>query len=95
MHLYDVIQKPILTEKAHIQTVAAKYSFKVHPDANKIQIRRAIEALYGVSVTDVNTSCFMGKTKGSWRRKGSRPDWKKAVVTLKEGDVIEELFEAA
>lgn len=95
MHLYDVIQKPILTEKAHIQTVAAKYSFKVHPDANKIQIKRAIEALYGVSVTDVNTASFMGKTKGSWRRKGSRPDWKKAVVTLKEGDVIEELFEAA
>lgn len=95
MHLYDVILAPILTEKAHLATVEQKYAFKVHPDANKIQIRQAIEALYSVTVTDVNTTNYMGKLKGAWRRKGRRADWKKAVVTLKEGDVITELFEAA
>jgi len=94
MHLYDVILSPIVTEKAQLATGDRKYSFKVAVAANKIEVRRAIEALYSVTVTDVNTSNIMGKTKGAWRRKGRRSDWKKAVVTLKEGDVIEALFTA-
>lgn len=95
MHLFDVIQAPLLSEKSHLGTAEGKYAFRVRPDANKIQIKRAIETLYSVTVTEVRTMNIMGKTKGAWRRKGKRPDWKKAIVTLKEGDAIMELFEAA
>ena len=103
MHLFDVIVGPLLTEKASLEAqaidirrgreLASKYTFRVHPDANKIQVKKAIEALYGVAVTGVNTSNFVGKLKGSWRRKGARPDWKKAVVTLKKGERIPDLYE--
>jgi large subunit ribosomal protein L23 len=69
-----------------------QYSFEVHPGANKIEIKKAIEEIFSVRVTSVRTIRMPGKKKRMGRFEGKRPDWKKAVVTLKEGETIE-LFE--
>lgn len=87
---YSIIQNPIRTEKGtNIQAKENKYIFKVDCHANKVQIKKAIEEIYKVKVEKVNTVNMFGK----WRRvrlvEGKRPDWKKAVVKLKEGEVIE------
>jgi large subunit ribosomal protein L23 len=89
----DVIRRPLITEK----TSAAyqdrgEYTFQVHPNASKPQIRQAIEELFGVKVTGVWTSSQRGKEKRMGQSIGRRPNWKKAIVKLREGDTIE-IFE--
>jgi large subunit ribosomal protein L23 len=69
-----------------------EYVFEVHPDANKLEIKQAIEQLFGVKVTGVWTSNQRGKTRRVGKTSGRRPNWKKAIVKLREGDTIE-IFE--
>ena len=90
----SIIIKPIVTEKATLLTEKLnRYSFKVNKDANKIQIEKGVEAAYDVTVVDVNTSIVRGKNKTRYTKagiiKGATSDYKKAVVTLKEGDLID------
>ena len=87
----DIIRKPIfLTEKAsRLREDQNKVVFEVVREANKIQIREAIQKLFGVSVVDVNTSQVRGKTKRMGRGYGKLRNWKKAVVTLKAGETIQ------
>lgn len=85
-----IIRAPVLTEESTIQTdTRNKYTFKVDPRATKTQIRDAVEKLFNVKVTAVNTMNFEGKVRRRGRVEGRRADWKKAVVTLREGDSIE------
>jgi large subunit ribosomal protein L23 len=97
----DIIRKPIfLTEKAsRLREDENKVVFEVSPKANKIQIREAIQAAFGVSVLGVNTSIVRGHMKRMGRGYGKLRNWKKAVITLKAGDTIqffdEESTEAA
>ena len=86
----DIVIRPIISEKMeYLGAAQRKYAFKVHPGANKIQIRSAVEAIYKVTVTDVNVMNRMGKKRRVRYTEGRRSGWKKAVVTLKEGDTIE------
>ena len=86
--LHRTIVRPLITEK----TSRGEYTFEVHRDASKPQIRSAIEQLFGVKVTNVWTMNVRGKEKRMGKTVGSRPNWKKAIVTLREGDTIE-IFE--
>jgi large subunit ribosomal protein L23 len=86
----DIIVQPMITEKMeYLQEAQRKYAFKVHPSANKIEIRKAVEAIYNVTVTDVNVMNRKGKKRRVRYTEGRRSNWKRAVVTLKEGDSIE------
>ncbi len=86
----DVIKRPIaLTEKAARLREENKVVFEVALGANKIQIRQAVEDLFGVKVTDVNTLVQRGKPRRLGRRSMNRKNWKKAIVTLREGDSIQ------
>jgi large subunit ribosomal protein L23 len=90
-----IIRRPLITEKSTRQKEENhQYVFEVHRDANKIEIQLAVERLFKVKVLQVRTSNVLGKEKRLGRRYGKRPDWKKATVTLKEGDRIE-FFEGA
>jgi large subunit ribosomal protein L23 len=90
MRMQDVIKRPIaLTEKATRLKAENKVVFEVALEANKAQIRNAVEELFSVHVTDVNTLVQRGKIKRMGRRMGPRPNWKKAIVTLREGDDIQ------
>jgi large subunit ribosomal protein L23 len=90
-----VIRRPMVTEKSTRQKEESRqYVFEVHRDANKIEIQSAVERLFKVKVLQVRTSNVLGKIKRLGRRYGKRPDWKKAIVTLKEGDRID-FFEGA
>ena len=91
MHAERVIKRPILlTEKAaRLREDENKVVFEVDQKANKIQIKSAVESIFGVTVTDVNTSIVRGKWRRMGRGYGKNPNWKKAVVTLKEGDDIQ------
>jgi large subunit ribosomal protein L23 len=87
----DVILRPVVSEKSYASFDANIYTFEVASDANKIQIKHAIEQIFGVSVTNVNTLNRHGKRKrnrrtGTW---GKRPDSKRAIVSLAPGDKIE------
>ena len=85
-----VIKRPIaLTEKAAGLRESNKVVFEVALGANKIEIRHAVEALFGVKVTDVNTLVQRGKPRRLGRSEEKRPNWKKAIVTLAEGDEIQ------
>jgi len=87
---YMVVRAPLLSEKgSDLGETHNQYFFKVALEANKIQIKRAIERLYKVKVANVNTMRMSGKRKQLRRKIGRTPDWKKAVVTLKEGHTIE------
>lgn len=87
---YRVILKPIITEKSTgLQERQSKYSFKVAPDANKEEIKQAIEAIFKVKVKKVNTMNLPGKRKRVRFKVGYTSSWKKAIVTLKEGEKIE------
>lgn len=89
MKIEDVIQKPLVTEKAtEGQQMSNEYYFAVHPKANKYQIRHAVEKLFKVTVLNVNTMNVLGKFRRMGRHMGKSPDWKKAVVRLKERDTI-------
>lgn len=86
----DIIKRPIaLTEKASRLREQNQVVFEVALRANKIEIKSAVEALFSVKVTDVNTLVQRGKVKRVGRELGKRPNWKKAVVTLREGDDIQ------
>ena len=86
----DIIKRPIaLTEKAARLKEQNKVVFEVALGANKIQIKHAVESLFNVKVTDVNTLVQRGKPKRLGRQELKRPNWKKAVVTLQEGDDIQ------
>ena len=86
-----IIRRVQLTEKSTgLAETQGKYFFDVHPKANKVEIKQAVEALFGVSVKDVNTMNYMGKKKRQRSiQYGRRSDWKRAVVTLKAGERIE------
>jgi large subunit ribosomal protein L23 len=91
----DVVKRPLITEKSERGREAAQhYSFEVHREATKIQVKTAVEKLFGVHVTAIRTSIARGKNKRVGRNTGRRPNWKKAIVTLKEGEAIS-LFEGA
>jgi large subunit ribosomal protein L23 len=91
--LHRTIVRPLITEKSSAAYQArGEYTFEVHVDASKPQIRSAIEQLFGVKVTGVWTSNQRGKEKRMGKNVGRRPNWKKAIVTLRAGDTIE-IFE--
>jgi large subunit ribosomal protein L23 len=86
----DVIQAPLISEKGTQLTESAnQVLFKVRPDANKIEVKQAIEALFKVKVVQVRMARYLGKVRRIGRNMGRRPDWKKAYVTLKDGDKID------
>lgn len=89
---YTIIEQPIISEKAVDLQKQGKYTFRVQRDANKIEIREAVEAIYEVVVKDVNTMNVRGKVRRVGRgRAGRKPGWKKAIVTLAPGTRIEVL----
>ena len=94
MQLTEVLVKPILTEKANNQQEKLKkYAFRVNRKANKLEIKKAVENMYGISVIDVNTVVVPGKSKTRSTKagliKGVKPAYKKAYVTLAAGDSID------
>ena len=91
--IHRTIVRPLITEKSSAAYQdRGEYTFEVHPDATKPQIRTAIETLFGVKVTGVWTLNVRGKEKRMGKTVGRRPNWKKAIVKLREGDTIE-IFE--
>ncbi|RME20133.1 MAG: 50S ribosomal protein L23 [Deltaproteobacteria bacterium] len=87
--LHDILIRPLITEKSTILTDDQNtYVFQVGLQANKIQIKQAIEQVFGVQVEDVRTVTVRGKTKRFGRYYGKRPNWKKAYVRLAEGDAL-------
>ena len=94
MKLSEVLVKPILTEKANAQQdKLRRFAFKVARKANKLEIKKAIEEFYGVTVTDVNTAVIPGKNKTRYTKagfvKGQKPAYKKAMVTVAEGETLD------
>ena len=94
MKLSEVLIKPILTEKANSQQESLRrYAFKVARRANKLEIKKAVEEFYGVSVVDVNTVVVPGKNKTRYTKKGfvqgQKPAYKKALITVAEGENID------
>ncbi|NLJ94857.1 MAG: 50S ribosomal protein L23 [Clostridiaceae bacterium] len=79
---YDIIIKPVITERSTADTMDGKYTFVVAKDATKVEIRKACETLFNVRVLKVNTQNISGKLKRLNRFEGKRPDWKKAIVTI-------------
>ena len=89
----DVVKRPLITEKGERNREANRqFAFEVHRDASKIQVKQAVEKLFNVHVLAVRTAVARGKNKRVGRSIGRRPNWKKAFVTLKEGETIA-LFE--
>jgi large subunit ribosomal protein L23 len=96
MKLTDVIRRPIITEKTTvIREEGRTLVFQVSRDSNKIDIKRAVEALLGSKVESVRTSVAHGKVKRQGRYAGRRPDWKKAYVKLREGEKLPEFLQGA
>jgi large subunit ribosomal protein L23 len=94
MNIYDVIKKPLITEKTTVQKDEKNVlAFVVNRAANKIEIKAAVEQLFNAQVASVNTVNVAGKTKRTVRGIGKRSNWKKAYVTLKEGSNVD-FFEA-
>ena len=94
MRLSEVLIKPILTEKANAQQEKLRrYAFKVSRRANKLEIKKAVESFYGVTVVDVNTAVIPGKSKTRFTKagyiKGQKPAYKKALVTVSAGETID------
>lgn len=90
---HDIIVRALVTEKGTRQRESGnRFYFQVHPDANKLEIKQAIEQVFNVHVELVRTQNVLGKVKRMGRYEGSRPSWKKAIVTLRAGDKID-LFE--
>jgi large subunit ribosomal protein L23 len=94
MHASQVILAPIVSEKSYAGSTHGTYTFRVHSEAHKTQIRQAVEELFDVKVTRVNVIKVQAKPKRRGAFKGSRQGWKKAVVQLRAGDTIE-IFEGA
>lgn len=89
----DIILKPIITEASMDALQMNKYTFKVAKSANKVEIAKAIEELFNVKVAKVNTISVKGKFKRQGRTAGYRADWKKAIVTLADGEKTIEFFD--
>ena len=86
----DIIIRPLMTEKSMRQKEEPNtVTFRVRPDANKVEIRAAVEQVFNVKVADVRTASFEGKLKRMGKHIGRRVDWKKAIVTLQEGHKID------
>jgi len=94
LHPNQVLIAPVVSEKSYSLINDRKYTFRVHPDAHKTQIRQAVEELFEVEVASVNISHVKSKPKRRGYTAGRRPGWKKAIVELKEGHEIE-IFEGA
>ena len=94
MLAHDIIRRPIITERSMDQVADRKYTFEVAKGANKIEIKKAVEEIFKVEVEKVTTMNYIGKPKRQGVFSGKRADWKKAVVTLKEGSKTIELFES-
>jgi large subunit ribosomal protein L23 len=92
MHLYEVIIRPLVTEKSTVLQAQGKYAFEVDGDANKLQVKQAVEKAFKVAVTGVNIIIVPGRMKRIGKKAAMTPQWKKAIVTLKPGDKIA-LFE--
>jgi len=88
MHLYEVLRRPLITEKSTGLAPQNKYAFEVAGGANKPQVKQAVEKAFKVKVTGVNMIMVRGKTRRVGRRQVLTPPWKKAIVTLKPGDKI-------
>jgi large subunit ribosomal protein L23 len=96
MKMTDVIRRPLVTEKTTtLREDGRTVVFEVSREANKIDIKRAIEQLLGAKVADVRTAVTQGKLKRQGRYIGRRSDWKKAYVTLKEGEKLPDFLEGA
>jgi len=85
----DIIIRPIISEKSYAMIEQNRYTFEVSKTSNKTQIAQAISEIFGVTVTSVNTMNVTGKPRRVRLAKGKTRDWKKAVVTLKQGDTID------
>jgi large subunit ribosomal protein L23 len=94
LHPAQILIRPVVSEKSYNQIAENRYTFRVHPDAHKTQVRQAVEELFGVKVTSVNIVQMPAKPKRRGAIKGTKPGWKKAIVELKAGDKIE-IFEGA
>jgi large subunit ribosomal protein L23 len=94
LHPSQVLIRPVVSEKSYEQIQTNQYTFRVHKDAHKTQIRQAVEELFEVKVERVNVVKVQPKPKRRGNIKGTRPGWKKAIVQLREGETIE-IFEGA
>jgi large subunit ribosomal protein L23 len=88
MESSQVIIKPVLSEKSYVLSAAGKYTFRVHNDAHRTQIRQAVEALFGVHVVDVRTMSVKSKPKRRGVTRGRTRAWKKAIVQVRDGESI-------
>ena len=93
MMSYEIIKKPVITENSMDQMADRKYTFEVAKDANKIEIKKAVEEIFGVKVEKVTTMRVLGKIKRMGANSGKRPDWQKAVGKLTEGSKTIEFFD--
>jgi large subunit ribosomal protein L23 len=94
MNLYEVIQRPLVTEKGvNKKDTERTLCFQVHADANKTQVKAAVEKLFKVKVDEVRTATFEGKLRRRGRFSGYRSDWKKAYVRLKAGEKVPDFAE--
>ncbi len=93
MNSYEVVKRPIITENSMDQMADRKYTFEVAKEANKIEIKNAVEEIFGVQVEKVTTMRMLGKIKRMGANSGKRPDWKKAIVKLTEGSKTIEFFD--
>jgi large subunit ribosomal protein L23 len=89
LHPNEVLLAPVVSEKSYSLIEDRKYSFRVHPQAHKTQVRQAVEELFNVTVERVNIVKVQPKPKRRGMSKGTRPGWKKAIVQLQAGDTIE------
>jgi len=94
LHPAQILIRPVVSEKSYNQIAENRYTFRVHPDAHKTQVRQAVEELFEVKVVAVNMIKMPSKPKRRGMIKGTKPGWKKAIVELKPGDKIE-IFEGA
>ena len=94
LHPNQVLLAPVVSEKSYASLADRKYTFKVHKDAHRTQVRQAVEQLFGVHVEAVNIVKVQPKPKRRGVTKGTRSGWKKAVVRVREGETIE-IFEGA
>lgn len=96
MRIEEIIRRPLITEKSSLQRdVDNIVTFEVHRDANKIEVKRAVEQRFGVKVAEVRVAKMHGKQRRQGRFVGRKPDWKKAYVRLAEGETAPEFFEGA
>ena len=92
MNSYDILIRPVLTEKSYANIPAKTYTFEVHKGANKVQIKNAVEEIFGVKVKDVTTSTVKGKLRRQGRTQGYTPTWKKATIRLTDDSKAIEFF---